>query len=894
MPSNPSKSVDQYWEYPFPAPVLDIQGDPRTQTPGTLSRMVGIDGRYKGRLRRFPGFFHITGVDLTGGSITFGGSGGAILFEPFAILQGATGTNVVRGILFLGQQSGSDKLFVLYSVNGGAYLGPTAIHTFASPVNFLDMTVDHQLILVVGEDTASPSNKVERLIRFAGTTSGWVDRGWTTQVPSAADLTITSLEESESHLEWVQKYGVAYRLVYPEQGFFGPISVPTTIAPAFVVDATQSCFTRITGGLDITTTFGSSFSRAVLQLFRTVKSSHDVREARGILHLESEWEVPRYTVIGVPLKQTNGTATIENDTDPGYITVNASDVTGIADQAAAGDTLYITASSTDLGFDGVPFRRTITSRSGQQINFEPALPTPLQNKTTLFWGISKDGDGNSSNGVLHTVAADWKPAWGLGTALADTYYDLPLGLDDDALAHQPALDPEEFAVLPKGNPRSKFIREYDDLLVSVTPGRPQEDSTGLDVIRWSRVDRSRKGLLPVLNRRLIADLSDSILSLVSTKSFVVAMMTNGMMRIHRSGSRLALDYIHNQHGSAGRYGTVAVGNTLYIVSPVGILIMDLFSGQLDVVNATQHFFDEAGAHWRDDLADIQVAYDSELGAVIFLNPTKFEMILIWLNYGVVSQLIDVPFAHVRSSPDLQTGGRRRAIFYETTGGALYEIDADRSATSRTTFSYSGESSLTYNGTTTSTISNKLIDGAATFHDNMVGHFVRVRQSDGSWSRARITAKDTAIQLSLDTDIAPSGLRYEVGGIPMQGTMWPLSVQGVFDQRRAAPITELFRMKKVTAMGAALFGVGSSYDASVGPNLKLNYQLFERDVDVAAVEAEGAMDDTQNNTTFAKVSRQHTVLVPGFEQWASNLDFDLLGILVSGTIGKSQHDRRRDP
>ena len=47
---------DFVWDYDFPLPALDVQRDFRTQQPGRFSRLIGVDGRYSGRLRRFPGW----------------------------------------------------------------------------------------------------------------------------------------------------------------------------------------------------------------------------------------------------------------------------------------------------------------------------------------------------------------------------------------------------------------------------------------------------------------------------------------------------------------------------------------------------------------------------------------------------------------------------------------------------------------------------------------------------------------------------------------------------------------------------------------------------------------------------------------------------------------------
>lgn len=862
------------WEYAFDMPHLDVQQDFRTQTAGRFSRLTGVDGRYAGRLRRFPGFKEMHSNQLDGGDEVLGSySSDAFLLEPFAIQNGPTGSKVVRGYVFL-TNNGSDQDFlkVWYSVNGGTLLEKT-LYTFTAsePVNYIDVTADHQLLYFVGELGSSPTAKFEIVARYCGEDndpSQWKTFAWDTAVP-VVPSDVTAVQHSASFLKGNDRLGVAYRIVYPEQGFFLPITVPAVIDIGG--EAAGAGFVEFTNAL--TVNGGDVFSRAVIQMFRTVPTDFDDPvDARGILHLESEWEVPRRTA------SLNGSGIIA--------TTTTIDITGfISAGGLVGDTIYLTLPSTAGSvYDGIAFRRTVTAVSAgtpDTVTFTPALPIWLAG--TLNWNISRTGDDADTTGSF--VGSDIRPRWGWGLTVAEAFFDAPVGLDDRALVQQPEALPEEFGVFKKGNPRARLIEEYENVFVRVCPASAQEDASEQDVIRWGGVDRPRKGLIPVLNRRRMANLSNQVLDVLSVGPFLAVILNNAILRIHRSGSKLAIDTIHNRHGASGRYAAVAVGSTLYLASPIGVLVADLYSGQLDVMNATQHFFDEAG-RWRDDLANVQAGYDSELGAVVFLNPTKFEMLLIWLNHGVLTHLIDCPFEHLRTGLHAVDGGLHRAILFNASAKQLYNIDAGASADSATTFSYVGESGVgpTYNGTTNTAgvASNKIEDSTATFDSPMIGHFARVRSSAGAWQRARITAHTTTT-LTLDGSISGNGLRYSIGAIPFQMTAWPLS--GNPDQ----PILDMFRVKSVYSMGAVVGSV--SGDDSGNPNQKFNYQVYERDEDSAAVEAEGSLHATQTSETHANIADRHGILVPGIECWASNLQFDLLGMIVEGTIERSFKDSR---
>ncbi len=945
---------DFVWDYDFALPALDVQRDFRTQQPGRFSRLIGVDGRYSGRLKRFPGWKKVAALTLTdpdegNAAITLGGFDGLTLprpFMPFAIQKGASGSSIIRGVLFLGESAGSTKLYAYFSDNGGA-LAVREVHDFGTTTlrpAVLDVTMDQQLLYIVGEDTATPPGRIELLARYTGSDNHWKSASWDSISPPVLSITDSNTrtlfstdsdaapaETKPGHLEAGEPYGLAYRFVFPEQGFVGALSAPQEFSvadTAVSIAAGHSIFPAarhiFLPPLSLPSGYGNIFSRAIVQVFRTPWREIDVAGARGGLFLEAEWEIPRETDTS-PMTSNFDPSTDLTDTQ---VTPD-SDIAGW--NLAKGDTIYlqvpvktndaadISASAPDFGF--AIYRRTVTDftaiggAGADTITFDQGVrPSALSIATGGVLWISKTGDGSDSTGVLQDPAAGgssrpiyvgWRPEISSDAGENFTVPDTPRGLDDDALILQPNLRSDEFSTFAaKGNPRAKFIHEYENIFIRVTTG--SKEAGGHEVLRWGFTSKPRKGLMPVLNRRRLTDLTDRIEGLIKADPFLVVLLNNGLLRIHKSGERLAVDPIHNRFGSAAFKSAVVVGTNLYIASETGILLVDLTTGQVDSLNATQPFFiegvsgDGVSGDWRGDLSSIEGAYDAQLGALMFLNTVKSELLIIWLNYGVFTHMIDVPFDRLITSGNLQSGGLRRALFFNDTAAKFYEISADRSADSRTTFSYEDDGTetsadLSYNGTTTSASAGKLIDSTATFHAEMVGHFVRVRQSDGVWKRAKITARDSGTQLAIDADIAASGLVYAVGGIPMQFTAWPLS--GNPEQ----PVLDLFSVKKVTAMGAAVAGVGPSGRTLSSTFDLLRYQLFERCHALATATAsagdantstaEIAIDDDENARNFKAIQRNHSILVPGLELWSSNLDIDLLGLVVQGKIEGSFKDTR---
>lgn len=892
MPSQP-RTVHDRWEYTFPLPQLDIQQDFRTQQQYTLSRLTGIDGRYRGKLRRLPGFERMRSIAVNN---KFSTVDGLVCIKPFAVQAGPTASSkVIRGIAYAAEDYGGtfDTIRLYYAEPPYSSWSLDAVISF-SPNKLIDVdiAVDHQVLYVVGRTNTSPPTQVEYLLRYCGSTGNWQAAAWNTVPPqiTAAPLGLKGSGQvsDDPFLQKSSLYGLAYRWIYPEQGFVGPLTYPPAVVNSGGIESNtgQHVFLRMTPSAPLS---GNVFTSAVCQVFRTIdRGASEIMSAAGILFLEREIVAPRYTgTLGVDLSEV-GCATFTTTSVTATI-----DVSGVS----VGDVIYLhtynlTGDTVNHAYNrnlhNCYFRRTVTNvdTPSKTITFSPSI-TPLPGFSSVVnrmsWYVSRAGDESDTRGTFVTPQIRW--GWQPGTL--DISPDAPIGLEDRSLIHQPSLDPEEFAVFQKGSPPSRFVVSYEDIFVHVTVASTETQSAELDSIRYSRADISRRGLLPVLNRKRIENLIDRIINLLPVGPFVVAILENSLIRFHRSGSRLAIDSIHNQHGAGGRNGAVAISSNLFMSSPVGVLICDVNSGQLDVVGATHHLFGESD-RWGSDIAEIEAAYDAKLGCVVFLNPTKHEAILIWLNHSVITHLVDVPFQHVITSPDLVAGGKNRALFTLDSvqageAGSISFIDGLRSANVRATTGTLAGSNLALNGLAGSGTSSTALYPPAgkNFVSTMVGHFVRFFNPTTGESRgAAVRITDyVSPYLSFTGGNGQVGDRFAIGAIPIQITAWPLYGDP------QTPILDLFSDKKVVAMGAALGNVTGD-TAATNPNNVLRYQLFKRTGSEAAY-TEGVIDATSTPQTYGKIAARHPILVPGIENWSSNLDMDILGLVVEGTIEKSK-------
>jgi len=932
VPYAPATQHQQPWQYLFESPALDVETDPRVGIPGTFSRLDGVDGRYPRRIRRFPGFklAHALPNTVAGSAWGLNGLTGLKFFKSFAITQGPDSDRIIRGYLVLGNQGPGtlrDKLFAFFSVNGGALESSVVVDfgtvgSDAYEVQFIDVAVDHQMLIVVGEARLDSGSgvpmRVEKLARYAGSAGGWQTIDWVPTAENADAIAPTFQRDDNATVVWGapsyiqanKRYGLAVRVVFPDQGYVSAISGPVEHSAALANYSGTGYLHQLMSNLigptkGIKDTDAAVFTRAVIQCFRTVVNDYDTTESRGLLVLESEWEVPRRTTTG-------GNALFGNATV--LTTTTLTDSLGAASKVthvAVGDTVYLTyhtASPNCEFMDGLTFRRTVTAKDGATgvLTWDEAILDPLLGSGSIVvqveWNVSRKGNEAETNGSFIVDKARMR--WGFERAGFNTLatarftYDIPAGLQDDSLALLPSLDAKEFSVFQRGNPRTSLAVVYEDLLLRVTTASAKEGSAEIDVVRWDFVEIPRRGVLPVLNRRRIADLNDRVVTLLNAGTFGVAIMQNAVLRIHRSGSRLAIDVIHNEHGALGRYAAVSVGSIVYAASPLGILAIDLLNGAIDLLNATQHVFDETD-NWRSDLASVYAAYDSSLGAVMFLNPVKNEMLLLWVNQGVWSRLIDVPFSVMAQATNIQLGGVKRVALLLETSLSVYEADALRAGSSRTTAAQLASGAQTFNGTILSSLEgNCRIVYAGVVDSSISGHFVRIYDVSAMVWRGPYRILSTGsgggnvtLTFSFSTwagqgfaDGPQAGVdRFTVAAIPLRLTAWPLSVD---PSQPNAPVLDLFQLRKVTAMGAAI-GEMAGDDGSGNVNRKLYYQLWGRDRTAAKVTAEAGMSETTNDDTFALIEEQDAILRPGVECWSSNLDVDLLALLVHGTIERSR-------
>lgn len=103
---------DRSWEYAFDLPAGDFQTNRALVKPGYLPDLTGVDGRFSGGLRRFPGFRQMPGISV-GGTEAY-----PAYFAKYVELQGGASSSILRGFVIA---NSTGVYFNFYSTSGAAY-----------------------------------------------------------------------------------------------------------------------------------------------------------------------------------------------------------------------------------------------------------------------------------------------------------------------------------------------------------------------------------------------------------------------------------------------------------------------------------------------------------------------------------------------------------------------------------------------------------------------------------------------------------------------------------------------------------------------------------------------------------------------------------------------------
>jgi hypothetical protein len=317
-----------------------------------------------------------------------------------------------------------------------------------------------------------------------------------------------------------------------------------------------------------------------------------------------------------------------------------------------------------------------------------------------------------------------------------------------------------------------------------------------------------------------------------------------------------------------------MGNRLMLATSTGLMQVDGPTMQEQGVAAVQRLLSST-EFWRNDLANVHLSYDAQLGALIMFNKTQNEMYLLWPDTGGVTSLEDCPWIQSVEGPDPEGGGSPRS-FWITSDGKVHTPDAEETSDKKTM--YGGSSGNTVNGTATGGSTTTLVDTGAAFASAAKGFWVHFLSGDNAGLKRQISAV-TGTQLTwtsaLSAVIAADD-RYAVAPIPFRVRGHQLPGQRGLD---------VFSRKVITGMTANIDLLGGE-TTSGNVNLRMTYKAYRHLGDTSPAEVEVILDEDVTRMAGA-LQVQDTILFPEWVCLSSDLDFQLLSGRVSGKMTSSR-------
>jgi hypothetical protein len=418
---------------------------------------------------------------------------------------------------------------------------------------------------------------------------------------------------------------------------------------------------------------------------------------------------------------------------------------------------------------------------------------------------------------------------------------------DDALPFYDSYDPEKDIVSEL--PTSGTVERYQNITFL---------QDGYDTV-FSGLGIASAEYFSTYNRRFGDDKEGEPLRFMVAGDVMFILSPSAIIHIYKAmeGQPLRFTRLHLQRGLIGKGAAHSVGNSVIMLTAMGLVLLDASNGSMGQISALDRllFLD-----WAEDLADVQSGYDSLMNASFFLNPARSEMAIVWHSTQVCTLLEGANFVSVTSGPDIEGGGRIRAYFV-TEGGIIVSPDYDKSGSGTM---WDLDDSYTLNGTATA-IGDTLTDTDATFHADMVGTLCYMASGDNAGECREIASVDVENHIltfaSNFTSQIAVGDTYAINPVPFKMRLPALQVEGVSEFAR-------WKMSSVAVKAGELDGFTDN------PNDFWRCSAYRDGAEELSAEA-SEVDMVANSSKAIKPLRIDGVEVtPYIEQLASGVDFEV--------------------
>ncbi len=832
------------WTYPLLIPGMDAKVNPHAVTLPKLVEATGVDGRFMGAIRPFPGMADETihGVPAPSAQTTITTIANIVLVKYVSIRKGNS-ADTFKGLAILGDNPGGTgkSLYFAYRDSSDGSTDVVELEDYDSFDDFkltsydqFDITsMDKYIYVCISGDTTS--NVTQWNAKENPYNKAYF---WDYKINDWDKFVTDSFEHRFMGLQ-------------PRRILGHPLNADND--GTFIGDSEDSFANEVYGPTGHDTPKGE-YTLAV----ELISRKHNLRSFLRLMTTtapETGNSGLRYFIdeFNLPVDQAGATHQIKGNTHERTCIINW----GIPH------------------VDGFRFWKGTRDETGDPFDKYTPMGNLYLVSEYLEKGEYKIGSGIfqlrfDNDKILDAVFNDYKVPW----------------FQDGGLLSQQQYNAFLHAFHPA--PRLKRLQAYDGLLVGITdveePATPDQDwdlsEQTPEAIAWSILTADEPENFPPEQQYRPDDAAEIFFGLYPAGDHLFGVTNAGVYRATRAGGTLTINRLQFRLGGVSRFGCTGVGNSLFIVTSSGLKQIDGNTGAINSVTVLDRVLLD-DSEWAGSLGAIHVEFDAKLGALILLNTTKKEAYILWESTGAVTKLEDLPWTHLTAGPDVKTDGATRA-YWVTDTGLVHVIDGAREMAGGRSMCgiLSGE---TVNGTfTAGTTTTNIADSTATFPTGCAGFTMHILSGDLLGESAIITSRDSAIQLTVPalSGTPAVGVRYSIAPIVTRLVL-PVIVGA---SGRPDPFT-----RKTTKTFMASFSDLGGHTGTTDTNGKFRYGVKQMGTILGTVEADF---NIVPDKTAAALNRHSTRLFPFLEFKAGNQDWELQAVVVKGILGSSEVQSRQ--
>jgi len=868
MPAPSSIDIVPYY---IKAPMMDTSV-PSVEVPaGKFGRLVGVDGRFLGGLHKFYGMTEVVDLDDINDpsfmqAVTFQKRGTSTVYRGFVVRWDE------------GDDNDNEAVDLFYTDDNGA-TWETPIEIWAQSGSGITSTTEMSCAVDGGYLMIAVDGKATKTVYWNGSSLTCVSSG-----PGVYDEELTALTDPDTksvdssyQLRGNGKYRVAWRFYDSTRGIYSALSAPLVVS-LDIMKTTKATgtITFDSGGADNGLMVAGDVFTIGGRTYEYIDSGSDVT-----ISAAGSATVAAHCIALADAINGDSSATVS--ARAGSTTVLLEAIT----RGSAGNAYGLAVSETgsDFSLSGAYLTGGGESTTEPEEHCKAVLNFPaddavlsvgsstfagfnaLFDKVEVFRTIDL-GDAITSGGAVYYKEQT------LDMPANEGLWDAPLTVTlgtvlDEALPFQRMFDPEKDIV--SAPPQSGTIGRYQGLTFMA-----QASSTdgGYDTLNSSPEHVSAE-YFTTYNKRTGCAEEGRPLRYITAGDSMFILEPNAVVHVFKSVDKQPLVYtvLHENRGLVGKAAAHAVGNSILMITGSNLMVLNATNGSMGQISAANRVL---SIEWRDELADIQSAYDSQLDASFFLNVTQKEMLVVWHATQMVTMIEGANFVACSQTPDITTGKKTRAYFITATGLIVRPDDTETG----TGTMWGLSTGLTLDGVvdTASSGGTHILDASATFHADMVGAMVYMTTGDNAGTAREITGVASGdLTVSAFGSAIAAGDRYSISPVPFSARMWPLQIEGMVSKFRRWTMKGMV-VKVVNTSGVsgnangywrigAYRNGGTSLEASTDETLAISENPA---ADAGVIVADGI------------------TVEPYIEQISCGTSFELTAIEIPVTIGYSRY------